>query len=389
MTIKGILWHDTGANNKKISRYVQPSDAKPAEDTYTKDQWLTILGTNPNKNDWNHVSVSSGLNCWIGTLADGTVTTVQTMPWDYRPWGCGSGSKGSCNDGWIQFEICQDNKKDKDYFEKTYKEACEITAYLCKLYGIDPHGTVVHNGVTVPTILCHQDSYRLKLGSNHSDMYDWFNKYGRTMDDVRNDVAALMRGDNGGKEEMRYFKIVDKTGMNMRTEPNKTLVQNIPTGAVISGTQFKTANNVQWLYTTYNGKSGYVAVLPESKGYAKEVTSEYNKPAPAPTTDWEAKYNEVNTKLTAANNQISTLTKQVSDLTNANNTLNTQLAVANNQVSALTGQVNELNGKVNTLTSQVEKLDSEKKALAAEHSKCASNNQVIANFKNALNDLLK
>lgn len=227
-------------------------------------------------------------------------------------------------------------------------------------------------------------------------MYDWFNKYDRTMDDVRNDVAAIMRGDNGGKEDMRYFKIVDKTGMNMRTEPNKTLVQNIPQGVVISGTQFKTVNNIQWLYTTYNGKSGYVAVLPESKGYAKEVTSEYNKPAPAPTTDWEAKYNEVNTKLTAANNQISALTKQVNDLTNANNTLNTQiaqandkLAAANNQVSALTGQVNELNGKINTLTSQIEKLDSEKNALAAEHSKCASNNQVITNLKKALSDLLK
>lgn len=266
------------------------------------------------------------------------------------------------------------------------------------MYGINPKGTVQHNGVTVPTILCHQDSYKLKLGSNHSDMYDWFNLYGKTMDDVRNDVAALINGtdnNDGGSSTVRYFKIVDPTGMNMRTEPNKTLVQNIPQGAVISGTQFKTANNIQWLYTTYNGKSGYVAVLPESKGYAKEVTSEYNKPA-APTTDWETKYNTAAKELESANSQIKTLTTQVNDLTNANKTLNTQiaqanekLAAANNQVGALTGQVNELNGKVNTLTSQVEKLDSEKNALAAEHSKCANNNQVIANLKKALNDLLK
>ena len=370
MTIKGILWHDTGANNKKISRYVQPSDTKPAEDTYTKDQWLSILGTNPNKNDWNHVSVSSGLNCWIGTLADGTVTTVQTMPWDYRPWGCGSGSKGSCNDGWIQFEICQDNKQDKSYFEAVYKEACEITAYLCKLYGINPKGTVSHNGVTVPTILCHQDAYKLKLGTNHSDMYDWFNLYGKTMDDVRNDVAALINGtsNNGGNDEMRYFKIVDKTGMNMRTEPNGSLVQSIPTGAVINGTQFKTANNVQWLYTTYNGKSGYVAVLPESKGYAKEVTSEYNKPAPAPTTDWEAKYKAAASQLETANAQVKSLTSQVSTLTNEKNSLTTQ-------VSTLTKQVSELNAKVS--------------AIEAEHSKCANSAQVLSNLKNALNDLLK
>ena len=390
MTVKGILWHDTGANNKTLKRYVQPSDVRPAEDTYSKEEWLKILGKNTNGNDWNHIKRDAGLNCWIGTLADGTITTVQTMPWDYRPWGCASGSKGTCNDGWIQFEICQDNKKDKDYFEKTYKEACETTAYLCKLHGINPKGTVSHNGVTVPTILCHQDSYKLKLGSNHSDMYDWFNLYGKTMDDVRNDVAALINGssDNGGQKEVRYFKIVDKTGMNMRTEPNKTLVQNIPYDTVISGTDFKTANGVDWLYTTYNGKSGYVAVLPESKGYAKEVTSEYNKPA-APATDWEAKYNTAAKELANANNQVKTLTTQVNDLTNANKTLNTQIAQANEKLATANNQVSTLTGQVNELTSQVKKLESEKNALAAEHSKCASNNQVIANLKKALNDLLK
>jgi uncharacterized protein YcbK (DUF882 family) len=44
----------------------------------------------------------------------------------------------------------------------------------------------------VPTILCHQDSYQLKLGSNHGDIYHWFKKYGKTMDDVRKDVAKLL-----------------------------------------------------------------------------------------------------------------------------------------------------------------------------------------------------
>ena len=125
-------------------------------------------------------------------MADGTVTTVQTMPWDFKPWGCGSSTKGSCNNGWIQFEICEDGLTDKAYFDKVYKEACEITAYLCKLYNIDPKGTVTYNGVKVPTILCHQDSYKLKLGSNHSDIYHWFPKHGKSMEDVRNDVAELL-----------------------------------------------------------------------------------------------------------------------------------------------------------------------------------------------------
>lgn len=192
MTVKGVLWHSTGANNPNLKRYVQPSDSKPAADTYSKDEWLKLLGTNTNKNDWNHITRQAGLNCWIGKLADGTVTTVQTMPWNYKPWGCGSGSKGSCNNGWIQFEICEDGLTDKNYFNKVYKEACEITAYLCDMYNIDPHGTVTVNGVQVPTILCHADSHDLGLGSNHGDINHWFPKHGKSMKTVRDDVAELM-----------------------------------------------------------------------------------------------------------------------------------------------------------------------------------------------------
>ena len=196
MQVKGVLWHDTGCNNPSLKRYVQPSDNAP-----DREEWLERLGRNTYHNDWNHVTRKAGMNCWIGKLADGTVTTVQTMPWDYRPWGCGSGKKGSCNNGWIQFEICQDNKKNEDYFSEVYREACEITAYLCKLYHIDPLGTADCGGVTVPTILCHQDSYNLGLGSNHSDIYDWFPKFGKNMDTVRQDVARLLAEDQIAEEE--------------------------------------------------------------------------------------------------------------------------------------------------------------------------------------------
>ena len=192
MTIKGILWHSTGANNPNLKRYVQPSDKKPASDTYSKAEWLKVLGTNNNKNDMNHINREMGMNGWIGKLADGSVASVQTMPWDFKPWGCASGPKGSCNNGWIQFEICEDGLNDKKYFEAIYKEACELTAYLCKINGLNPKGTVKMNGVTVPVILCHADSYKLGLGSNHGDIYNWFKKYGKDMDDVRNDVAKLI-----------------------------------------------------------------------------------------------------------------------------------------------------------------------------------------------------
>ena len=193
MKVKGILWHSTGANNPNLKRYIQPSDIRPIHDTYSKEKWLTLLGKNKYKNDWNHMTKKAGLNAWIGKLLDGKIAAVQTMPWEFSPWGCGKGRKGSCNDGWIQFEICEDNLSDKSYFNKVYQEACELTAYLCKLYNIDPKGTVLHNGVKVPTILCHQDSYKLGLGSNHKDIYHWFSKYNKDMTNVRADVAKLLK----------------------------------------------------------------------------------------------------------------------------------------------------------------------------------------------------
>lgn len=181
MKVKGVLWHSTGANNPWIKRYVQPDD-----NAENRDELLALLGVNQYHNDWNHKEVWAGLNAWIGKLADGTVATVQTMPWDYKPWGCG----GDCNNGWVQFEICEDGLYDKAYFEQVYNEAVRFTAYICKLYNISPTAKVGN----VPTILCHQDSYRLGMGSNHADVYHWFKIYGKTMDDVRADVAKLLKG---------------------------------------------------------------------------------------------------------------------------------------------------------------------------------------------------
>ena len=196
----GVLWHDTAAGNPSLKRYVQPYET---DENY--NEMMTLLGKNKYGNDWNHIEHEAGLNAWIGQLADGSMATIQAGGWDKHPWGCGGGNKGSCNgyikkDGkttwvnqhWVQFECCDDGYKDEAYFKRVYKEACEFTAYICKLYDIDPLGTVMFNGVEVPTILCHADSYKLGLGGNHGDVYPWFKKFGYDMTNVRNDVAALM-----------------------------------------------------------------------------------------------------------------------------------------------------------------------------------------------------
>lgn len=202
-----ILWHDTAGGNPYLKRYVQPYETDP-----NYDELMEKLGKNTHGNDWNHSGRRSGVNAFIGKLADGTIATAQVGKWEMCPWGCGSGSKGSLNgyykdeqgkDEWIgrhaiQFEICDSgyDNYDPDYFKAVYREACEFTAYLCKLYGIDPLGTIVFNGVSVPTILCHKDANNLKLGSAHGDIYVWFEKYGVDMNDVRRDVAALAKGED-------------------------------------------------------------------------------------------------------------------------------------------------------------------------------------------------
>lgn len=196
----GVLWHDTAAGNPSIKRYVQPYETDA-----NYNEMMALLGKNKYKNDWNHIEHEAGLNAWIGLLADGSIATVQAGGWDKHPWGCGGGNKGSCNgyikkDGkttwvdqhWIQFEICDDGYKDEAYFKRAYQEACEFTAYICELYNIDPLGTIMFNGVEVPTILCHADSYKLGLGGNHGDIYSWFKKFGYDMTNVRKDVATLM-----------------------------------------------------------------------------------------------------------------------------------------------------------------------------------------------------
>ena len=71
MKVKGILMHSTGANNSNLKRYIQPSDK-----AINKDEMIELLGKNLNNNDYNHTDLPSGLNAWIGKLADGTVTTI-------------------------------------------------------------------------------------------------------------------------------------------------------------------------------------------------------------------------------------------------------------------------------------------------------------------------
>ena len=75
-----------------------------------------------------------------------SIATYQTLPWDMVGWHSGTGSLGAAknanNTGYIGFEICEDSLTDRTYFEKVYKEAVELCAYLCVLYDIKPRKAV-------------------------------------------------------------------------------------------------------------------------------------------------------------------------------------------------------------------------------------------------------
>lgn len=170
---QGVMVHSTGSNNPSVARYV------PGDD---------VIGRNQYGNDWDRPGLEKCAHAFVGRFADGSVGTVQTLPWNRRGWHCGRGKNGSANDAHISFEICEDGLTDASYFKAVYQEAVELTAYLCKEYNLDP----LADGV----VICHQEGYRRGIASNHGDVLHWFPKFGKTMDDFRADVARWMEGED-------------------------------------------------------------------------------------------------------------------------------------------------------------------------------------------------
>ena len=151
---RGVMVHSTGAANPYLRRYLSPDDAM------------------------------------IGKTADGSVAVYQTLPWTMRSWHCGR----SGNDTHISFEICEDGLTDRAYFHATYQAAVDLTAYLCRRFGLNP----LADGV----VLCHSEGYKRGIASNHADVMHWWRKFGATMDDFRADVALEMARAQGGERDL-------------------------------------------------------------------------------------------------------------------------------------------------------------------------------------------
>ena len=180
---RGVMVHSTGSNNPNIRRYA-PS---------------TLAGRNSGANHWNQLRPGGRQVCvhaFVGKLADGSIGTAQTLPWTMRGWHCG----GKANDTHIGFEICEDGLEDPAYFATVYREAVELTAYLCKTYGLDP----LKDGV----VICHSEGHKRGIASNHADVMHWFPRHGKNMDTFRADVVRALKGEDEELTEKEIRAIV-------------------------------------------------------------------------------------------------------------------------------------------------------------------------------------
>ena len=169
----GFMLHSTGANNPTLKRYVPNFDG--------------TIGDNQYGNHWNQFNPDGRRVCvhgFIGKLADGSIATVQTLPWDMKGWHAG----GSANNNYIGIEMCEDDLTDADYFNKVYNEAVEVVAMLTKKFGWNPDICIID----------HSEGHKKGIASNHGDVGYWFSKQGKTMNTFRSDVKAKLGNNQNG-----------------------------------------------------------------------------------------------------------------------------------------------------------------------------------------------
>lgn len=179
ITPVGIVVHSTAANNKTTARYCKPSTDDP---NYTS--LLETIGTNRYNNHWNKSGVNKAVHYFIGTIKAGGVATVQTLPETIAAWGVGNGSKGSYNynpTAHIQFEVCEDDRTSREYFDLVYKESTELCADICKRHGWNAN-----------VIVSHKEAHAKGYASNHGDIDHWLKVFGLTMTDFRKEVQRLL-----------------------------------------------------------------------------------------------------------------------------------------------------------------------------------------------------
>jgi len=263
----GIVKHSTGANNPYLRRYIDDPDG---------------LGKNIGNNHWNMAGIAKCVHFFIGLDKNGDIAIYQTLPLDYRCWGCGSGSKGSYNNTHVQYEICEDGLADAKYFEKAFAAAAWLDAYICRQYGLK-----------ASAVVSHKEAHEKGYASNHGDCDHWLKKQGKTMawarakaqeaiSGAKNEKAGWVgdksSGSNGSgaspgtvKPEAAKSKdpklagtytVATKTdppALNAGAGTGKAKIASLAKGSTVQCYGYYTAvSGIKWLLVTANGKTGFV-----------------------------------------------------------------------------------------------------------------------------------
>lgn len=169
ITVKGLMLHSVGCNQPSASVFIK--------------QWNQ---TNPPNTVCPHA------------IIDGNTGNVfQTLPWNHRGWHGGGTSNNThigvemCEPAGIKYVAgaiftCANKKAAKTVAQRTYDNAVQLFARLCKQYDLDP----LADGV----IVSHKEGFKRGIASNHGDPEHIWNGLGMgyTMDTFRKAVKAAM-----------------------------------------------------------------------------------------------------------------------------------------------------------------------------------------------------
>lgn len=239
VTPVGIVVHSTGANNTTVKRYSQPSSNDPK-----RAELLALMGTNAYNNHWNKTGVKKGVHYFVGKLADGSIASVHIMPETTAAWGVGNGSKGSYNyapTAHIQFEICEDNLTNADYFRAAMKEAQELCADICLRYNWDAN-----------VIVSHREAHAKGYASNHGDCDNWLGKFGKNMNWFRTEVQAML---DEARKPVEPVKPV--TPYTPKVGEIVEYVGTVHYRSANATTAYKCKPGLATVSRTYNGKHPY------------------------------------------------------------------------------------------------------------------------------------
>lgn len=176
----------------------------------------------------------------------------QTLPWEYRGWHVGGGSKGSGNDYFIGVETTEPNTikytsgarfndlnptATKTFVDRIYKQSVELFAWLCRRFEWNPQAKTP---LGTPVVMSHAEAYRYGYGSGHDDPMHLWGKFGYDMDMFRADVASAMKGETtmpnfevelsecqANYKELENYVLKLQAERNELREENKNLEENL------------------------------------------------------------------------------------------------------------------------------------------------------------------